>query len=128
MNIDPLAGPTGSLLKMALDAAQLRHQVHVTNIANANVSGYTPMRLNFADELARMREALASDPSGAGVSSELQVMAEPASDGQGHAIDHVEVDMEVAEIAKNTLHYQAVLKGLSRHLSIIGMAIGDGRR
>lgn len=126
MNVDAISGQTGALLLAALDAAQLRHQVHALNIANANVAGYQPVRANFGDELARLRAAAQSGALAPGDRAEPQV--EPAVDADGTPAQRVEIDLEAAEISRNTLHYQALLRGLGKHLALMSAAIGDTRR
>lgn len=128
MNVDPIMGSTGALLKLALDAAHLKQQVHAANIANANVQGYAPLRLSFGDQLARLRDALAAGDAPAGLPDALDAELAPAVDEQGRAAAKVEIDQEVAEIAHNTLHYQALLRGMSKHLSLMALAIADGRK
>ena len=40
----------------------------------------------------------------------------------------VQLDAEMAELASNSVHFQALLQGLSRHLSILALAAADGRK
>lgn len=127
MNIDPIAGSTTALMRMALDAAQMRHRVHVTNIANASVPEYTPVRLDFGDALSRARAELAS-PSGQPELQALDPVAVPATDSRGQPLGSVELDVEMADMVQNTMAYQVMLKGLAKHFSILSMAASDGRR
>lgn len=124
MNIDSVSGPTTALVRTALDAALMRHQVHATNIANASVAGYQPLRLDFGDAMARARTELQAG----GTAPELSPGIVPLEDGFGHRADKVELDVEVAEIAHNTLAYQALMKGLSRYMGLLNIAVSDGRR
>jgi flagellar basal-body rod protein FlgB len=126
MNVDAISGQTATLLSAALDAAQLRHQVHAINIANANVSGYQPMRVSFGDELNRLRDAAQAGALQGAQAPQAHI--EPALDALGQPAERVEIDAEVAEISRNTLHYQALLRGLSKHLSLMSLAIGDARK
>jgi flagellar basal-body rod protein FlgB len=36
---------------------------------------------------------------------------------------HIEIDMQVADMARNALQYQALLRGLSRHYEILSLAV-----
>jgi len=36
--------------------------------------------------------------------------------------------MQVAAMAENSLRYQALLKGLSHHFSMMSLAVNDGKR
>lgn len=128
MNIDPVSGPTTALVRTALDAALMRHQMHATNIANASVAGYQPMRLDFGDAMARARADIQAGGMAHGGVAGLSPDIVPLEDGYGHRADKVELDVEVAAIAHNTLAYQALMKGLSRYMGILGIAMSDGRR
>jgi flagellar basal-body rod protein FlgB len=57
----------------------------------------------------------------------LSGQLEPMLDGAGVAA-RVQLDAEMAELASNSVHFQALLQGLSRHLSIQALAAGDGRK
>ena len=98
---DGIESVTRSALAMALDAASLRQQAIATNIANANAIGYVPQRVSFEDQLADARRGLAQSGR---------------------------LDAEAADMARNAVHYQALVKGLSRHFAILSMAAGDGRK
>lgn len=125
---ESLEAVTTQALAVALDVSAMRHQVLALNIANANTSGYVPQRLSFDAHL----EAAARDIQSRG-SIDPQILRattmrlEPVLDAQGHARP-VHLDSEMAEVARNAVHYQALVKGLSRHLSILASAAGDGRK
>jgi flagellar basal-body rod protein FlgB len=92
------------------------------------VPDYAPVRLDFGDALARARDELNAGQTGAAALEVLTPEVTPQRDVQGHMQTAVEVDTEVAEIAQNTLQYQALMKGLSKHLSILSLAISEGKR
>ncbi|HSW16104.1 MAG TPA: flagellar basal body protein [Ramlibacter sp.] len=124
----PIESLTTAALSLALDAASQRHQLIAANIANANAQGYTPLRLAFEEHLAEAQGALREQGSvDAFALSSVRMTVEPAigADGQPAA---VQLDVEVAEMARNAVHYQALTQGLSRHLSIMAMAAGDGKK
>ncbi|SEK93184.1 flagellar basal-body rod protein FlgB [Roseateles sp. YR242] len=114
---------TTASLSLALDAATLRQQVIAANIANANSIGYVPQRASFE---AQIEDGLRGDARSASAPV-LQVRIEPeiAPNG-GPAVVHV--DTEVAAMAENNLHYQALVRGLNRHLSILSSAVSEGKR
>ena len=119
--IDPV---TLTLASRALDAASQRHAVHANNIANAHAEGFAPGRVNFEAHLAQVRDTL---DSGATLSS-ADVAELPISVEFLPAGTPVEVENEVAALARNTLHYQALLKAVDRQLSLVSLAVSDGRR
>ena len=54
-------------------------------------------------------------------------------DGAGAVVgtaagEGVRLDVEAAQMARNAVHYQALVKGLSHQLSLLSIAAGDGRR
>lgn len=119
---------TRSALALALDAASLRQQAIAANIANANATGYVPQRVSFEAQLADARQSMNDTGRlGAFALGQVRPRMEPAFD-RGGVPTQVQLDVETAEMARNAVHYQALVKGLSRHLSILSMAAGDGRK
>lgn len=125
---DGIEAVTRSVLAMALDAASLRQQAIAANIANANAAGYVPQRVSFEDQLADARRSMAQtgrlDTFALG---DVRPRIEAAMDTQGQA-SPVQLDVEAADMARNAVQYQALVKGLSRHFAILSMAAGDGRK
>ena len=119
---------TSSLLSLALDAASLRHQAISANIANIQTQGYVPQRVSFEAQLVNAQRSLKEqgfvDPMAL---SGVRARLEPAlgADGQPSAI---ELDSEVAQMAQNAVQYQALIKGISRHLSLLMSAASDGKK
>lgn len=125
--IAALSGATGEALMLALDAAALRHQAIANNIANASTPGYLPLKVNFEEQLGAFRQSLAGPD--AQVRQTLQgvhgfIEQEPA--GVGGA--GVMLDMEVAKLSQNVVHYQSLLRALGNQMSIMSMAINEGKR
>ena len=121
---------TTAALSLALDAATLRQQAIAANIANANTAGYKPVRVNFEAQLDDARLALQSEgrldaASLAGVSPRLEIDRSYGAQGLS---PKVMIDVEVARLAQNAVQYQALVKGLSRHFSILSMAVSDGKK
>ncbi|CAM3548020.1 flagellar basal body rod protein FlgB [Paracidovorax anthurii] len=122
---------TQASLALALDAASLRHQAIAHNIANAGTEGFVPMKLSFSAQMDEARRQLAQGHR----LSESQITAlsqegfrlEPALTSAGVPLG-VQLDSEVAQMAQNAVHYQALLKGLSRHMAILSSAVSDGKR
>jgi flagellar basal-body rod protein FlgB len=120
-------GVTLGVLRLALDAASLRHQVVAHNIANANTQGYTPVRVNFEEQFDSLRGALGRSQS---VDPELLEHLRPVVEQDRNVngqTAQVALDLEVAKLAQNTVHYQALLRGVSKYLSIVGVAVTEGK-
>jgi flagellar basal-body rod protein FlgB len=120
---------TTAALALALDAATLRHQAIAANIANANTVGYVPVEVSFESQLEEAREALRShwrlDASSL-LGVEPVLVMTPA-DAAGLPAK-VMLDVEVAAMARNAVHYQALVKGLSKHYAILSAAVSDGKK
>jgi flagellar basal-body rod protein FlgB len=119
---------TTAALGLALDAATLRQTAHAANVANAGTEGYVPVQVSFEAQLEEARAQLQTagrlDGSAlAGVRPALQSV--PRSGLEPPA---VALDVELAAMARNTTHAQALLTGLSRHFSILSVAVSDGRK
>jgi flagellar basal-body rod protein FlgB len=124
----PLEAVTTAALSAALDAASRRQALAAANIANAGTEGYAPMRLSFDALLADARAALVEgrllDERGLDALRSLRdVLPEPAGAGA-----RVQLDAEMVELAGNAAHFQALIQGVSRHLSLLALAAGDGRK
>jgi flagellar basal-body rod protein FlgB len=96
-----------------LDVASLRHRVIAQNVANVNTPGYHRQELTF-DKM------LASQQSGslAGVNIVEDETAIPRADG-----NTVQLDREMADLAKNQLLYNAAVQLLSSRLGTLRAAI-----
>jgi flagellar basal-body rod protein FlgB len=119
---------TTQALSMALDASTLRQQVLAANIANANTIDYIPQRLTFGDQMEEALRGVQMRGTTDSLSlSAVQMQLVPALDLNGQ-IAPVQLDAEMAEVARNAVHYQALVKGLSRHFAILSSAVSDGKR
>lgn len=125
---DGIEALTTAALSLALDAASLRQQTFASNIANANATGYTPQRVSFEAQLLDARQSL--NNNGRLGTESLRGIApriESVVDGRGIPTQ-VQLDVESAGMARNTVQYQALVTGLSRHFSILSIAASDGRK
>ena len=124
MAID-LAGPTPILVKLALNAATLRHEVIANNIANINNAAYRPLRVSFEDQLSGLmaNNGLANDQA---LYAKLETV-KPEIIETSNKANVNQLDIEMINMAKNTLHYQTLLTGLKGYSSITKMAIKEGK-
>lgn len=116
--IDPA---TLQLVTRALDAGAMRHQAIAQNIANANIAGAKATRVQFEELLGNIPADLAAGRSFR--AEDVPVPQAVASAGAAIALDD-----EMAALSSNSLQYQALLKAMSRQLSILSMAVQEGRR
>lgn len=112
---------TLQLVMRALDAGALRHQAIAQNIANANVAGARATRIQFEELLDKVQiDVAARRPFDAADVPSPRVALDDNSP--------IALDAEVAALSRNSLHYQALLKAMSRHLGIQSIAVQEGRR
>lgn len=121
---------TLSSLSLALDAAALRHQAVAHNIANADVDGFAPLGVKFSQSMDDARRQL-------GEGRRLDARHVAAWAGEGATLEpvvvgglpgKVQLDSEVAQMAQNAVHYQALLKGLNKHMAVLASAVSEGKR
>lgn len=123
----PIESVTTAVLSAALDAASRRHALTAANIANASTEDHVPLRLSFDAQLADARtlveqRAWIDEAALEQLRGMRDVAAQPASSGP------VTLDQEMTELARNAVQFQALLQGVSRHLSLMGLAAADGRK
>jgi flagellar basal-body rod protein FlgB len=119
---------TTATLRLALDAASLRHQAIAANIANHATEGYVPQRVNFESQLAQARRSLETQGRVDSFAlSDVRLQLEPVLDAHG-APAKVHLDQQVADMAENSVQFQALARGLSRHFAILSAAVADGKR
>lgn len=129
-----LSSPQETVLEQALGAAALRHKVIANNVANVNTPGFKKSDVVFEDKLAaalsgntlpmarthanhlRGRQGDAFTPS---VVTDTKTSLR--TDG-----NNVDIDAEMANVAKNTIYYDAVAKQLGRYFSNLKSAIRGG--
>lgn len=123
-----LEAVTTATLAKALDAAALRHQAVSANVANANTEGWQALRLQFAAQLEEARDTLHERGSvNLQQVQALQPQLEADLDEAGAPVA-VQLDAQVTEMARNAVHFQALLQGLSRHFALLSAAAAEGRR
>ncbi len=122
---------TTAAISLALDAASLRHRAIASNMANAGTEGFIPQRVNFDAYVQEARRTISEqgrlDAQTLRNLMEIPLTMEPLVDSAGLPVK-VQLDAETAGMAQNSVHYQALLKGLSRHLGVLYSAASDGKR
>jgi flagellar basal-body rod protein FlgB len=112
--LDALNGVGMSMAKLAVDAAALRHQAIAHNLANLNSENYVSLRVSFDAQLAA-----------AGQAQKPELVQEF---DRGIGPRPQDVDMEMVNLAQNTIHYQALMHGISRQYSILRDVINEGKK
>jgi flagellar basal-body rod protein FlgB len=129
--IDPIgAGITPQLVHLALNGALARHAVIAANIANAQTEGYQPLVSGFDTVLERLQGRV-TDRSQDDMTRQLveslreEMESAPASPDLRYS--RVELDMQMAALASNTLQYEALLTAQGKLGQIMQLVIGEGK-
>jgi flagellar basal-body rod protein FlgB len=117
---------TTAALGLALDAASLRQQAIAANIANHSTEGYVPQKLDFEAQLASARRSLGGTLDEFALSN-VKLQLQPVLDANG-APAKVQLDAEMADMARNSVQFQALARGLNRHFAILAMAASEGKK
>ena len=117
LNADPII----ALLSRALDAAALRQTVHATNVANVDTEGYRRLEVIYSAELQRLNAGSLLDIN------EALAWAQVEPEVVESAESRVRLDQEMAQMAENSVRYQALLGAIERTLGTLRYAARDGR-
>lgn len=124
----PIETVTTAALSAALDATARRQIVVAANVANAGTEGYAPLRLSFEAQWDEARSAMDGgrllDERGLEALRELAALEPEAQEPAAR----VQLDVEMVDLAANAMRFQALLQGVSRHLSLLALAAADGRK
>lgn len=130
-----LSSPRVEVLEQALSASSLRQKVISNNIANVNTPGYKKSEVSFEDMLqnaiggdrlpmVKTNERHLTLQKKSIPNPEVNVMSNTSIRTDGNNVD---IDVEMAELAKNNIYYNAVVQQMSSYFSGIKSAIKEGR-
>lgn len=111
------------LMKGALDATALRQEAISSNIANVNTDDYKVYRVAFEDQLTEALNGTAlqkthRDHIGIGNVEDLEpTITRWTNTSVKENGNNVDVDMEMANLAENSLHYQALISQVNAKYS-----------
>jgi flagellar basal-body rod protein FlgB len=133
------SAPHAALLEQAINAASVRHKVIADNIANVNTPGFKRSEVQFEEVLRQAMDSpnrkipmtatherhIIPKSQGSPLSPQISVVNETSTRADGNNVD---IEIEMANMAKNSIYYDAAVQQLSRHYSSIKSAINEGRR
>jgi flagellar basal-body rod protein FlgB len=130
-----LSSPRVEVLEQALAASSLRQKVISNNISNVNTPGFKKSEVVFEDLLqGAMNDSrlpmMKTNPrhlplQKTGVPTPtVNVVGNTAFRTDGSNVD---IDIEMADLAKNNIYYNAVVQQMSSYFSGIKSAIKEGR-
>ncbi|MEW6243675.1 MAG: flagellar basal body rod protein FlgB [Bacillota bacterium] len=124
---------TMRMLEKGIAWSKWRHDLIASNIANADTPGYKRRDLEFVSALARegeraIRLAATHPRHVAAVSPSAEprkVLDRSSVRADGNSVD---IEREMAELAKNGLYYEMLTNQLSAYFAQLRTVITDGRR
>lgn len=126
-----------SILEKALSAASLRHKVISNNIANVNTPKFKKSEVSFENQLelamspprtpiARTHERHL--PLKSSSASNVEPTINTVTTTSFRTDDNnVDIDSEMAGLAKNTIYYNAVADRINKYFSNIKSVINGGK-
>lgn len=123
------------VLEKALSASSLRQKTISNNIANVNTPKFKRSEVLFEDilqqkmsgsqqlDLAKTNEKHISTQS-QGLAPTMRMVADNSFRTDGNNVD---IDIEMANMAKNSIYYDALAQQLSRYFSTLKSVIKEGR-
>lgn len=126
-----LASSQVSVLEQALGAASLRQKVISNNIANVNTPGFKKSEVSFEDllqdavsggklQLTRTQEKHIPTQENGQISPIISTDDSTTFRTDGNNVD---IDVEMAGLAKNSIYYDAVAQQLNTYFSNLKSAI-----
>ena len=128
-----LSSPQETVLENALSASALRHKVISNNIANVNTPGYKRADVSFDDILAETMkgpEVSRTDQrhfGGRSANTFSPYIANDSSTTMRADGNNVDIEIEMDNLAKNNIYYDAVAQTLRKYYSNIMSAIKEGK-
>lgn len=125
-----------SVLEKALSASSLRHKVISNNIANVNTPNFKKSEVSFEDQLKSAMDIkqpalsrthprhLPISPTGINVEPKIHTINTTSFRSDGNNVD---IDTEMASLAKNSIYYDAVAQQINKYFAGIKSAINGGR-
>ena len=130
--------PTIDIGSRAMAAASLRHEVLSNNIANVNTPYFRRSHVRFED-LLKQELGLDDNPLMKVVRTHDRhmpidfrgkarpVIEQDATTNMRLDGNNVDIDIEMAEVAKNQLYYSALANALGGHISKLKSVINSGQ-
>lgn len=124
------SSPVMKNLEMALDGSALKQKTISNNLANVDTPGYKAKETVFSQEFKKSLHAHRTDQrhySFSNKSSASFQVKERTNTTMNHNGNNVDVDQEMAELAKNQLYYQTLVQRINGKFNSIKMVVKGGR-
>lgn len=131
-----LSSPQETVLQNALSVSAMRHKLLSNNIANVNTPGFKRSDVASFDNL--LTAAMNQNQSSLSRTNARHFPGEETGEFTPNIVtstntslrtdgNNVDIDSEMANLAENTIYYDAVAQTLSQYYSNLYAAIKEGR-
>ena len=130
MDANLLSDVTSQALAAALRGAAARHASLAHNLANVDTPGFVRSDLDFEEALAHALHRARRAPERAAdliAALPLRPRRDRAAPARADG-NNVDIDREMAALARNALRYQAASEALAARIRMLRTAIHEGRR
>lgn len=119
---------TSTVLSKTLDTAAARQKAIANNIANIETPGYKRSYVTFEDELKRVMDEKDGHAQRADLKRLAPLRHTDTYSPDGPNGNNVNIDAEVADLAKTSLTHKAATVLLEAKISMLRSAITEGKR
>ena len=117
-------------LKKVLDLSSLKQKLTASNIANVSTPGYKPKDIDFKKELTSFLDKTKTGGKqtnsahlALGQTKEKSPEIKDSEETNPNNINSVDIDKEIADLAKNELIYKFGTKFMNRNFHLLRMSI-----
>lgn len=127
------SSPVFNTLEKGLNGSALRHRTISQNIANVDTPNYKAKKVSFEhtlnEAMNRSLRAYRTDQRHFefSTSSSEPIITRSNSTVYNHNSNNVDIDVEMADLAKNQIYYNALIERLNGSFSSLNTAIKGGR-
>lgn len=127
------ASPLFHTLEKALDGSALRQRTIAQNIANVDTPNYKAKKVSFQhtldEAMNRTMSAYRTDPRHFefSFSRSEPIITKSNNTMYNHNLNNVDIDQEMADMAKNQIYYNALVDRLSSRFNSLETAIKGGK-
>ena len=123
-----------NLLEKAMTGSALRHTVLTNNLTNVNTPNFKRSEVNFRSTLEEVLDSQLTMKTTKAAhlqtnyfqgSPQISVDRQTSLRNDGNNVD---LDVELANLAENSIYYNSLVRFLSSQLSLLRQAITEGRR
>lgn len=112
---------TLQIMEKGLDTSSVRHRVISNNIANVDTPGFKRSKVEFEEHLEKALRRGATDIS------KVRPRVKEIDTGMKDDGNNVDIDYEMAALAKNTIMYNAISQALIEKFSMLSYVLKEVR-